>query len=76
MRFVNTQKSAATKAKTMPFAGLGFDTDAVHNVAQIMTVTIHNHAGNESIALPTPDAVQQPSGYSLLVTLSREIRGR
>jgi len=76
MRFINIQQKAAQKAKTMPFAGLGFDMDAVQAVSQNMTTTIHCHAGNERIALPTPDFAQQPSGYSLLVTLGREIRGR
>ena len=76
MRFMNIQQTAANKAKPMPFDGLGFALDAVQTMAQTMTLTIHHHAGSERVALPTPDFVQQPSGYSLLVTLGCEIRGR
>lgn len=76
MRFLNTLQSAVSEAKSIPFAGLGFATETVQAAAQAMTLTSHNHAGSESVILSVPDFVEQPSGYSLLVTLSREIRGR
>lgn len=75
MRNFNNQQSAAHKAKAMPFSGLGFAVDAVRAVAQTMTVA-HNRAGSEMSWAPMPDDVAQPSGYSLLVALGREIRGR
>jgi len=76
MRFMNIHKTAATKANPKPFAGLGFVMDAVRDEAQSMTVVLHAYEEWRGLDMPAPDFVAQPSGYSLLVTLSREIRGR
>jgi hypothetical protein len=75
MRFHNHHKSAA-RIETVPFQGLGFAMGDVQVVAQTMkpirTVLVHNRS-----FLPViPTIVAQPSGYSLLVALGREIRGR
>jgi len=75
MCIYNNQKSAAPKASSMPFSGLGFVMDAVRTVTQTMTVA-HHRAGDECSWVPMPDIVTQLSGYSLLVALGREIRGR
>ena len=75
MRFSNNRKSAAHEAMTMPFAGLGFATEAVRAVAQTVSVT-YDRTGSEWIWIRRQDTVAQPSGYSLLVALGREIRGR
>ncbi|MGL1863130.1 MAG: hypothetical protein OCC46_11465 [Pseudodesulfovibrio sp.] len=76
MRFFRNHTSAATTAKAMPFGGLGFAMESVQAVAQVMTLVPHCREDNTGVTLPTPDFVSQPSGYSLLVTLGREIRGR
>lgn len=59
----------------MPFAGLGFDMETVSFAADAMSVT------RQVVAVPATvssgaEMVAQPSGYSLLVSLGREIRGR
>ena len=76
MRIFNNHTSAATTAKSMPFNGLGFAMDSVQAVAQVMIPVTHRRDEHLGVTLPTPDFVAQPSGYSLLVTLGREIRGR
>jgi len=76
MRFFNNQTSAAIKAQNLPFAGLGFDTDTVQAAAQEMTPVAYSHPGDLLAFLPAPAFVSQPSGYDLLVSLGREIRGR
>lgn len=75
MRFCKHQKSVAATVMPMPFDGLGFAMMAVKGMAKTMTV-IHNQAGCEDGWFAVPDSVWQPSGYSLLVALGREIRGR
>jgi len=76
MDFPTNQTSAAHKAKTMPFEGLGFAMDTVQAVAQTMTLSPLRRNDYSGVTLPMPDFVAQPSGYSLLVALGREIRGR
>jgi len=75
MRDFNNQKMAANKANSMPFTGLGFVMEAVQAVAQTVTVAYHR-TGDERTGTAMPNFVAQPSGYSLLVTQGREIRGR
>lgn len=75
MRFFKHQTSAAM-TKIIPFQGLGFDMDTVQIAAQMMTPTYDGPAVDAGVSMPAVDCVAQPSGYSLLVTLSREIRGR
>lgn len=76
MRIFNNHTSAATKANTLPFNGLGFAMDSVQATAQTMTLIPHSHIDCSGVTLPAPDDTAQPSGYSLLVALGREIRGR
>ncbi|CCH49730.1 conserved protein of unknown function [Pseudodesulfovibrio piezophilus C1TLV30] len=76
MRFSSTQGSAADMAEMMPFSGLGLSMNAVQATAQEMTPHIHSHWGCDDVLLPVMDSLVQLSGYSLLVALSREIRGR
>ena len=76
MRIFNNQTTAANVTAPLPFSGLGFATDSVQEAAQGMVLIPHCHSGSSGIALPAPDPVAQPSGYMLLVTLGREIRGR
>lgn len=76
MRFLhNHHKTAATVNQNLPFAGLGFDTDTVQTAAQVM-VTRYCSCSSTEPCLSSLDFVPQPSGYKLLVTLGREIRGR
>jgi len=76
MRLINHHSSAATAAAPMPFDGLGFAVDSVRAAAQEMTLTPHCHRDSSGFFLPAPARVMQPSGYELLVSLGREIRGR
>ena len=76
MRISNNHTAAATTARTMPFQGLGFAMDSVQAAARTMTPVLHSLADCPGVILPAPDFVAQPSGYSLLVALGREIRGR
>lgn len=71
----NILKTAVPKSQTLPFAGLGFDTGAVQTMAQTMAPNYCSF-GSVEPSLPVLDSVSQPSGYKLLVTLGREIRGR
>jgi len=76
MRFShNNQKTAATGNQTLPFTGLGFDTDTVQATAQTMVPRFCPHS-SAAPCLSSLDFVPQPSGYKLLVALGREIRGR
>ncbi len=75
MRFSNNHKTAATGNQNLPFAGLGFDTGTVQTAAQAM-VPRHCFFCSAEPCLSSLDFVPQPSGYKLLVTLGREIRGR
>lgn len=75
MHFCKHHNTAGQTAQSMPFNGLGFVMKAVRAVAQTMTV-IHDRAGRDDAWAPVRDRVVQPSGYSLLVALGREIRGR
>ncbi|QJB55677.1 hypothetical protein [Pseudodesulfovibrio sp. zrk46] len=75
MRFKNIQRMAAAK-DTMPFAGLGFSMDTVRDAADSMTITYLGFEGWRYIEMPVPGVTRQLSGYSLLVALGREIRGR
>lgn len=76
MRLINHHSSAAKAAATMPFEGLGFAVDSVQAAAQEMNLTPHCHRDSSGSYLPAPALVMQPSGYELLVSLGREIRGR
>jgi hypothetical protein len=71
----NNQKTAETDSQTLPFTGLGFETDTVQTMAQTMTPCFCPHSSTVP-CLSDLDSVPQPSGYKLLVTLGREIRGR
>lgn len=75
MRTNNNLKSAAQTSSTIPFSGLGMTMKAVRTAAQAMTA-LYNSIVHEPVCKPVPDTVTQPSGYSLLVALGREIRGR
>lgn len=75
MRIIQHQTSAAMK-NTMPFTGLGFDMDTVQVAARMMTPEFHGRIVDAGVSMPAVDRVAQPSGYSLLVALGREIRGR
>ncbi len=76
MRNSINQTAAAETATSHPFDGLGFAMDGVRKAAQAMAPRRHDRARNAGPDLPFPTHVAQPSGYSLLVTLGREIRGR
>jgi hypothetical protein len=76
MRNSINQKAAAEMATIHPFAGLGFAMDGVRKAARAMAPMRHRPRGDAGPSLPFPTLVAQPSGYSLLVTLCREIRGR
>lgn len=74
MRKFNKHTNAASMA-VLPFGGLGFDMETVSLAAKAMTVT--RLTGIASVSMPSVvEMVAQPSGYSLLVALGREIRGR
>jgi hypothetical protein len=76
MRFShNHHKTAATVNQNLPFAGLGFETGTVQTAAQAM-VFRYCFLSKAEPCLACLDIVSQPSGYKLLVTLGREIRGR
>lgn len=66
----------AAPAQPMPFDGLGFAMDTVRKAARVMTLRPHRHTGGADVVPANPVFVPQPSGYLLLVTLGREIRGR
>ncbi len=72
-----TKHSAAAKAlDTMPFTGLGFGADDVRAAAEMMVPAPPRcHRDSSGAVLPAVPAAQ-PSGYELLVSLGREIRGR
>jgi len=76
MSFSNNQKTAATGNQSLPFTGLGFDTGTVQTAAQAMIPRHCSSRSVETCLLSCLDFVPQPSGYKLLVTLGREIRGR
>ncbi|ADU61189.1 MAG: hypothetical protein KUA35_00975 [Pseudodesulfovibrio sp.] len=76
MRNSFNQTAAAKTATPHPFAGLGFAMDGVREAARGMAPVRHRQSGDAGPSLPFPALVAQPSGYSLLVTLCREIRGR
>jgi len=76
MRFLHKHnKTAAIVDQILPFGGLGFETDAIRTAAQAM-VPHCCYLSNAEQCLSIPDFTLQPSGYKLLVTLGREIRGR
>lgn len=75
MRNDNINKSVVAD-QSLPFAGLGIAMDAVQAVAQTMTIVRNHQTRCEDVGMYVPDPVVQPSGYSLLVALGREIRGR
>jgi len=75
MRFCKHHKTVAVTETSMPFDGLGFSMRAVEAMAETMSV-VRGQAGREGGRVPVLDGVWQPCGYSLLVALGREIRGR
>ena len=77
MRLFTNHSAAATEPGTMPFGGLGFDAGDVQAAAKLMVPTTPRcHPDSSGTVLPAPDHVMQSSGYKLLVSLGREIRGR
>lgn len=74
MHYRTTRIEAALMA-TMPFAGLGFAMEAVQSAAGKMTM-VSERRNREDVMPPRPVSAKQPSGYTLLVSLGREIRGR
>jgi len=77
MRLFTNHSAAADAAETMPFTGLGFGAGDVQAAAQLMVPTPPRcHPDSSGTVLPAPGFVMQPSGYELLVSLGREIRGR
>ncbi|MFH1913169.1 MAG: hypothetical protein ABIK45_02700 [Pseudomonadota bacterium] len=75
MRDSFNQTAAARAAALQPFAGLGFDVAGVCSAARAMILR-RPRVDMDRQTPPMPYAVARPSGYSLLVTLCREIRGR
>jgi len=75
MRDSFNQKAVAGAAALQPFAGLGFDVSGVREATRAMTLR-RPDTDMDRQTPPMPSAVARPSGYSLLVTLCREIRGR
>jgi hypothetical protein len=76
MRNPINQKTAASVETPLPFEGLGLAMDGIREAALGMAPVRHRHPGELGIPMPIPAPVVQPSGYSLLVALCREIRGR
>ncbi len=76
MRLHIHPKTAVPRLQATPFAGLGFAMDDVEVVAQTMTPVRAVLATVRQVIPATVRDVTQPSGYSLLVALGREIRGR
>ena len=77
MRNFTNHSAAATATETMPFGGLGFDADDIRAAARFMAPAPPRcHCDSSGAIPPVPDAIMQPSGYELLVSLGREIRGR
>lgn len=65
----------AVFSSTAPFAGLGFDLAPVRVVA--LRMTVHRGGPPRRPARPAPVAPAPGRwGYGLLLSLSREIRGR
>jgi len=65
----------AVISSATPFAGLGFDLAPVRAVA--LRMTVHRGGPPQRLARLTPVApVSGRWGYALLLSLSREIRGR
>jgi hypothetical protein len=75
MRTFNNQTVTA-KAGPMPFDGLGLPMESVRAAAREMRPVIQRHAEDSRVAPPVPAWLRQSGGYSLLVALGREIRGR
>lgn len=76
MRFFTNHSAAPAATDTMPFGGLGFDAGDIQAVARMMTPeNPRRHRDNPGIILPPPKCTG-PTGYGLLVSLGREIRGR
>lgn len=74
MRNRTTHKTAAS-VSPLPFDGLGMDMESVSLAAEAMTVT-HLTGIAWTVDSRVGESFAQPSGYSLLVALGREIRGR
>lgn len=75
MRLFKNQPAVATESEPLPFGGLGFSCDAVRSAAMFM-VPVRSPQDISEPIMPEPNIPCQPSGYQLLVTLCREIRGR
>ncbi|WP_285905843.1 hypothetical protein [Pseudodesulfovibrio pelocollis] len=75
MRDSINQTAAARAAALQPFVGLGFDMTGVCSAARAMVLRRPGMDMDRQTP-PMPSAVARPSGYTLLVTLCREIRGR
>ena len=76
MRLFTNHSAAADAKNPMPFGGLGFDADGVQTAARMMFPTKPRcHPDSSGTVLPAPERTQ-PTGYELLVSLGREIRGR
>ena len=75
MRTFNNHSVTAT-AETMPFAGLGLPMESVRAAAREMHPVILGHTEDSRVDPPVPAWLRQSGGYSLLVALGREIRGR
>lgn len=74
MRILKTHNMAASMTP-LPFDGLGFAMETVSCAAEGMHIT--HLTGMALVLVPSGvETVVQPSGYSLLVALGREIRGR
>lgn len=69
-------KPATATARNLPFAGIGFALDDVRRAASSMTLCQPEAPAKEPMPLHAPHRPWQASGYELLVTLGREIRGR
>lgn len=75
MRTLNNHSVTATTVP-MPFDGLGLSMESVRAAAREMKPVIRRNTDDTGVTLPAPVQLRQSGGYSLLVALSREIRGR
>lgn len=77
MHNFTNHSTAAIASETMPFGGLGFAVDDVQAAARLMVPAPPRcHFDSSGTVPPAPESITQPTGYDLLVSLGREIRGR
>lgn len=67
-------KGTCTTQGSVPFFGLGFDLSEV--VVRAGAMRLHRHVARSGAVRPRAAAPAPVFGYGLLLSLSREIRGR